>query len=97
MVRKAIENPNQIMTEARLLPYVVEGDVQGFVLSEVKSGGLYDSLGLRNGDVLVRVNDYEISTPESALQAFTALKGMDQVQLDVIRHGSAMTLTYQIR
>jgi len=94
---KAIENPSQIMTEARLLPYVVEGNVQGFVLGEVKPGGIYESLGLQDGDVLVRINEYDISTPESALQAFAALKGMDLVQLDVLRNGSPMTLTYQIQ
>jgi len=97
MLQRAIENPNQIMTQARLLPYVVEGSVQGFVLSEVRPGGIYESLGLLEGDVLVGINGNEISTPESALQAFLALKGTDLVQLDVLRDGTPVTLTYQIR
>jgi len=97
MLQRVIENPNQIMTQARLLPYVVEGKVQGFVLSEVRPGGIYASLGLLEGDVLVRINENEISTPESALQAFLALKGIDLVQLDVLRNGAPVTLTYQIR
>jgi general secretion pathway protein C len=97
MVSATLENPNQIMTEARLLPYVVDGKQQGFMLAEVKPGGIYESLGLQDDDVLVRVNGRDISSPESALQSLTALKGMDRVALDIIRNGDKMTLTYQIR
>ncbi len=93
----ALENPNQLMTDARLQPNVTNGRQEGFVLREVRSGGIYQSLGLQNGDVLLRINDYNISSPDNALQAFTALRGMDRVQVDILRGGAKMTLTYQIR
>jgi general secretion pathway protein C len=86
-----------LLTEARLLPNILEGRQQGFVLTEMKPGGIYQSIGLQDGDVLLRINDFDISSPESALQAFTALKGMDVVQLDIIRDGTPMTLTYRIQ
>jgi general secretion pathway protein C len=95
-LRHAIANPGEIMTDARLRP-IANGKEAGYVLSEVKPGGIYHSLGLQDGDVLLRINDYDISNPERALQAFTALKGLDRVQVDLIRSGSKMTLTYQIR
>lgn len=97
IVSANVENPNQMMAEARLLPYVVDGKQQGFMLAEVKPGGIYESLGLQDDDVLLRVNGRDISSPESALQSLTALKGMDRVALDIIRNGDKMTLTYQIR
>ena len=96
-VQQAIENPTQIMTDARLRPNIVNGKEQGFMLSEVRQGGIYQSLGLRNGDILLRINEYDISNPERALQAFTALRGMDRVQVDLMRSGSRITMTYQIR
>jgi len=96
-LQQAIANPGQMMTDARLKPNIVNGREEGFVLSEVKQGGVYQSLGLQDGDVLLRINEYDISNPERALQAFTALKGMERVQVDLIRSGSRMTMTYQIR
>lgn len=96
-VQQAISNPSQIMTDARLRPNVIDGKQEGFILSEVKPRGIYQSLGLLNGDVLLRVNEYDISNPERALQAFTALKGLERVQIDLIRAGSKMTMTYQIK
>lgn len=96
-VQQAISNPGQIMTDARLRPNVIDGKQEGFILSEVKPGGIYHSLGLLNGDILLRINEYDISNPERALQAFTALKGLERVQIDLIRAGSKMTTTYQIK
>ncbi len=96
-VRQALERPGQIMTDARLLPNTVDGKQQGFSISEIKPNGIYQSLGLQNGDVLLRINDFNISSTENALQAFMALKGMDRVNLDIIRSGNKMTMTYLIR
>ena len=96
-VQQAISNPTQMMTDARLRPNVINGKEEGFILSEVKPGGIYHSLGLQNGDVLLRINEYDISNPEKALQAFTALKGLDRVQIDLIRAGAKMTMTYQMK
>ena len=97
-VQQAISNPVQMMTDARLRPNVINGkEEEGFILSEVKPGGIYHSLGLQEGDVLLRINEYDISNPERALQAFTALKGLERVQIGLIRAGARMTMTYQIK
>lgn len=96
-IQQAIENPNQLMTDARLQPNLADGRQEGFILREVKNGGIYQSLGLQNNDVLLRINDYNISNPESGLQAFTALRGMDRIRLDIMRNNARMTLTYQIK
>ncbi len=96
-VQEAIANPQQLMTDARLQPRFIKGKQEGFVLREVKRGGIYDRLGLRNGDVLLRINEYNINEPEAALQAFTALRGVDNIQLDVLRRGKRLTLNYLIQ
>jgi general secretion pathway protein C len=96
-LQQAIENPTRMMTDARLKPNFTNGKEEGFSLSEVKPDGIYDNLGLQNGDILLRINEYDISNPERALQAFTALRGLDRVRVDLIRSGSRMTMTYQIR
>lgn len=95
-LQEMISNPGRMMTDARLKPNVGNG-AEGFTVNEIKPGGIYHSLGLQDGDVLLRINEYEISNPERALQAFTALKGMARVQVDLIRSGAKMTMTYQIK
>jgi len=96
-LRHAMDNPREILTDARFIPNIVDGRQEGFIVRELKKGGIYDSLGLEDGDVLLRVNGLPITGPESALQAFTALKGMDRIELDIMRKGQKITMTYQIR
>jgi general secretion pathway protein C len=96
-VQQSLENPEQILTDARLLPNFVDGKQAGFKISEVIPDGLYGSLGIKNGDVLLRVNGLEISNPEVAIQAMSSLKGMNRVNLDLIRNGKNMSMSYQIR
>jgi len=96
-VQKSLENPEKILTDARLLPNIRDGRHEGFSISEVIPGGMYHSLGLRNGDILLRINGLEISNPEVAIKAMSALQGMNSVNLDIIRSGKNMSMNYKMR
>ncbi len=96
-VEDAINNPQSLMTDARLQPLIKGGRQEGFVLKEVRRNGIYHTLGLRNNDVLLRINNYPITDPEAALQAFTALRGADEIVLNIKRNGRRKTLRYHIR
>lgn len=96
-VRQSLNNPEKLLTDARLLPNFVDGEQEGFRISEVKADGLYHELGLRNGDILLRINGLAISNPEVAIQAMSALKGMNRVDLDIIRNNERMSMSYRIR
>jgi general secretion pathway protein C len=96
-VLEALNKPEQILSDARLYPNIKDGNQEGFRVLEVKRGGIYEDLGLKNRDVLLRINGLNLKGPESAMQAMSALKGMNTINLDIIRNGENMTLTYQIR
>lgn len=93
----ALDNIGQAMTDARLLPSMKEGKVEGFRATEVKPQGIFGTVGIRNGDVLLRMNDFPIDSPEKAIQSFASLKGQSRIKLDLIRDGQPTTFTYDIR
>ncbi len=93
----ALDNIGQAMTDARLLPSVKDGKVEGFRASEVKPGGIFGMVGIRNGDVLLRINDFPIDSPEKAIQAFVSLKGQSRIKLDLVRDGQPASFNYDIR
>jgi len=93
----ALDNIGQAMTDARLLPSQKDGKVEGFRASEVKPAGVFAMIGIKNGDVLLRLNDFPIDSPDKALQSFIALKGQNRLKLDMIRDGRPMTFNYDIR
>lgn len=93
----ALDNPAQAMSDARLLPSQKDGKVEGFRASEVKPNGVFSMIGIKNGDVLLRLNDFPMDSPDKALQSFIALKGQTRLKLDIIRDGQPQTFNYDIR
>lgn len=93
----ALDNMGQAMTDARLTPSMKEGKVEGFRVTEVRAGGIFSLVGLRNSDVLLRINDFPIDSPEKAIQSLSVLKGQSRIKLDLLRDGRPASLTYDIR
>jgi general secretion pathway protein C len=93
----ALDNIGQAMTDARLLPSTKDGKVEGFKVSEVRPGGIFNTVGVKNGDVLLRINDFAIDSPEKAIQSMASLKGQSRIKLDLIRDGQPTTFNYDIR
>ncbi|MFA7405233.1 MAG: type II secretion system protein GspC [Pelobacteraceae bacterium] len=93
----ALDNPAQAMSDARLLPSQKDGKVEGFRATEVKPNGVFGMIGIKNGDVLLRLNDFPMDSPDKALQSFIALKGQNRLKLDIIRDGQPQTFNYDIR
>ena len=93
----SLDNIGQAMTDARLLPSMKDGKVEGFRVSEVKPQGVFGTIGIKNGDVLLRMNDFPIDSPEKAIQSFASLKGQSRIRLDLIRDGQPTTFNYDIR
>lgn len=96
-LNQVLDNPAQAMSDARLLPSQKDGKVEGFRASEVRPNGLFSMIGIKNGDVLLRLNDFPMNSPDKALQSFIALKGQNRLKLDLRRDGQLATFNYDIR
>jgi len=97
LLNGALDNIGQAMTDARLLPSVKDGRVEGFRVSEVKPSGVFAMVGIRNGDVLHKINDLPVDSPERAIQSLASLKGQNRIKLDLVRDGQPATFSYEIR
>jgi len=96
-VENAVSDMSKVLTDARLTPKVTSGAVEGFLVTEIKPRGIFDAIGLQDGDVLTRINGYQIDSPEKAVQVLSALKGQDAIDLDIIRKGQPKSFHYSVR
>ena len=90
------ENPACMMRQARIVPYFKDDKPAGFKLFAIRPNTLYSKLGLKNGDVVLRLNGVELTNPESALQAYQGLKDAKTVSMDIVRRGKPKTLKFEI-
>ena len=96
-IMASTENMNQILTQARALPYMEGGKTVGFRLSEIVPGSIYEKIGLVNGDVIQKVNSQEVDDPAKFFQLYQGLRTESNVAIDVIRGGQHQTMNYEIR
>lgn len=96
-VTQLSENINQFMTQVRIIPYFEGNKSAGYRLAAMRPGSAFDQLGFRGGDIIQRVNDVELTTPEKMYTIFQNLRDEKRVTVDVLRQGQKSTLTYEIR
>lgn len=90
-------NLNQVATQARIVPSFQNGVANGFKLFSIQPGSIYSAIGIENGDVITRINGYDINSPDKALEIYQRLKDAQNVDLQVDRHGETLTYHYSIR
>lgn len=93
---RARSNIGQLIRQARVEPNLVDGRTNGFVVRMIQPGSLLARLGLRVGDILHRINDIPLDSPEKALQIMQQLRQARKIDLDVERGGKKLTFSYQI-
>jgi len=96
-VDQAMNDIPKLLSQARAVPYLVNGSMSGFRLDFIAPASFYDKIGLKYGDVLQQVNGVEIRDPATMLTLFQQLRNEQTVKLDVLRNNQRSTLTYEIR
>jgi len=94
-----ISNLNEILQTARAVPYTEPGTnkMKGFLMQSIDPGSPFAQLGLRQGDILVGVNDITLDNPGKGLEAFQRLRNSPRVSLEVMRGGQRTTLSYELK
>ena len=96
-VEQAMGDLPKLLTQARAVPYLVNGAINGFRLDFIAPSSFYEKIGLKYGDVLQQVNGVEIRDPGTMLTLFQQLRNEKTVKLDVLRNNQRTAMTYDIR
>lgn len=87
---RALEDFPTVARGVHVVPRFEAGVFQGFKLYGASKVPLLQRAGLKDGDVIRRINGVETSRPDQLLALFGQLPGMSLVQLDLIRDGAAV-------
>jgi general secretion pathway protein C len=96
-IDNVLSNLNAVATQARIVPSFQNGKANGFKLFSIRPNSLYSKIGIQNGDIIQKINGYEINSPDKALEIYSKLKDANSISVDLIRRGKTQTLTYSIR
>ncbi len=97
LVEARLNNLPALLTRARVIPHQMNGKPDGFLIQEIVPGSLYDEAGLKNGDVIRKVNGKPVTRPEEALGLFQSLRSASGIDLEIARGGDVRTIHFDIR
>lgn len=93
-VTESLGDLKSIMSQAVVRPYLNEGVQQGFIVSNIVPGSLYQRLGLQNGDVITDVNSKKLEGADDILQLVNVMQAGGSVSVNLMRNGKHETINY---
>jgi len=92
-----MRNPTNLFSQARILPKYADGEMVGLQVNGIKSGSLFEEIGLESGDVITRLNGITINDPTESAKVLSEFSEADSFTVDVERgDGSVDTIEFVI-
>lgn len=94
---KALGSPTALRRSGRFRVKQENGRTMGMQLVHMRSGSPLGRLGLKQGDVVRKVNGLDLSSPDGALQAVQVVKTQQHLTVAVLRDGAPHQLEYDVQ
>ncbi|HKV55803.1 MAG TPA: type II secretion system protein GspC [Candidatus Binataceae bacterium] len=95
-VNNDLQNLASLFTQIRAIPNLQNGSSNGFRLSEIQPGSIFEQLGLRDGDILTAAQGQSVNDPMKAMALLSSLRDSSAITLNVLRDGSPVQIHYII-
>jgi len=92
-----LANLPMLLTQVRAVPYFKDGQATGLRLFAIKSGSLFEKIGLKNGDILKTINGNSLGDFSQAMKLFETLKQERSLKLVLERNREEQAFSYVIR
>jgi type II secretion system protein C len=95
-VNRDLSNMTSLFTQIRAVPNLQNGSSNGFRLSEIQPGSIFEQLGLQDGDIVTGAQGQQVNDPMRAMLLFSSLRNSSSISLSLIRNGSPLQINYTI-
>jgi general secretion pathway protein C len=96
-VASTMQNPAQLFSQMRALPHFVNGKTDGFSISNVAPGSVFEQLGLQDGDMLTEIDGHPVTNPMQAMGLMQSMQTASSIDLTLQRGGSPTRVHLDLR
>jgi general secretion pathway protein C len=94
--QRLAEEPASFADFIRLSPHVKDGMPVGYRVSPGKDPSLFTQVGLKDGDIVIELNGYDLSDTVQALEAVALLNEAQSLGVEVLRNDEVISLNLDI-
>lgn len=92
-----LQDMGSLLRKALVRPYFNAGAQEGFIISNIRAGSLYQKMGIMNGDIIQEVNNRKIRTADDVMGLLSTIKAGSSLSMTITRRGNKETLHYQFQ
>jgi len=86
-----------ILNEAAIEPYLVDGRVEGLRITDLDKIPAAKGFGLKDGDIIRRVNGHRLTGKQKAFQVFKKAKSEATISLELLSNGETRELSFNLQ
>ena len=86
-----------MLAEGEVSAVYEDGEMVGVQFDAIREGGLYDRIGLRNGDVVTEINGVSLADPAAAAKVIGELVAAPELSIAVERGADGAPETLVVR
>ena len=83
--------------QATAEPFMQNGVIAGFKLSQIDSDSIFAKGGLRDDDVITTLNGQKLNSVAGAVTLLKSLKEVPSIEIEMMRGGSTTTMTLNVQ
>ena len=91
MLDELLEDPATLINQARVVP-----QQDGLRFFGIRPSSVFFKIGLRNGDIVHKINEVELNDVQNALNLFGQLKDESEFSIDFTRRGNKYSYAYSV-
>ena len=96
-IEAGLQDMGSMLRQAQVRPYFNAGVPDGFMISSIQAGSLYQKMGIVDGDIIQGLNNRPIRTADDVMELMNVIKSGADLSLSIKRRGNPETLNYQFR
>ena len=96
-IEAQLRDMGTMLSQAQIRPYYSEGVPDGFIITNIRPGSIYEKIGLTEGDVVQAANDRKLATADDVTAFYNTMKAGSSLTLKIKRGGREQNLQYLFR
>lgn len=96
-IEGSLRDMGTMLSQAQIRPYFTAGRPDGFMISSIRGGSLYQKIGLADGDIVQAVNNRRLTSGDDMVELYNLFKSSPGMTLKVLRQGREQNFNYTFR
>jgi general secretion pathway protein C len=93
-VDASLKDMGTMLSQAQIRPYYADGVPDGFMITNIKPGSIYEKIGLTEGDIVQGTSDRRLVTADDMTALYNSMKAGSSLTLKIKRGGQQQNLQY---